>query len=85
MNDLTVKFLCEQYNIDPDIAEMVNKAEAELSERFRQIDDIAEFNQYKILKAFHERRVIPAAGRLQLLGGDHVLRRVPAGGNGIDS
>ncbi len=54
MNDLTVKFLCEQYNIDPDIAEMVNKAEAELSERFRQIDDIAEFNQYKILKAFHE-------------------------------
>ncbi len=54
MNDLTVKFLCEQYNIDPDIAQRVNKAEAELTERFRQIDDIAEFNQYKILKAFHE-------------------------------
>ncbi len=57
MNDLTVKFLREQFRIDEDIVEMVEKAEAELAEEFKAQDDIMEYNQYKVLKAFQDNRI----------------------------
>ena len=57
MNNLTVKFLREQFRIDEDIVEMVEKAEAELAEEFKAQDDIMEFNQYKVLKAFQDNRI----------------------------
>ncbi len=57
MNDLTVKLLCEQFGIDHETVEAVERAEASLADEFRKIDDICEYNQYKVLKAFQDNRI----------------------------
>ena len=57
MNELTVKYLCEQFKISDDIIDLVDKAEAELADEFRICDEIMEYNQYKVLKAFQENRI----------------------------
>ena len=40
MNNLTYNLLCKEYNIDKDLIELVESAEASLSDRFKEIDDI---------------------------------------------
>ncbi|MBQ9891305.1 MAG: methionine gamma-lyase family protein [Firmicutes bacterium] len=57
MNDKTVKLLRQQFRIDEDIVELVQKAEAELADEFKAQDEIMEYNQYKVLKAFQENRI----------------------------
>ena len=57
MNANTVKLLCQQLKIDEDIVDLVEKAEADLSGEFSKIDDICEYNQYKVLKAFQDNRI----------------------------
>lgn len=57
MTDLTIKLLCEQFGIEDDIIHLVECAEAELSDEFKLLDDIMEFNQYKVLKAFQDNRI----------------------------
>jgi len=61
MNELTKELLCKQYGIDRNIAEMVETAENELQDRFKEVDAIAEYNQYKVLKAFHNNRISDTA------------------------
>ena len=57
MNNRTVYILRQQFNIDTDIVDMVEKAEAELADEFKAQDDIMEYNQYKVLKAFQDNRI----------------------------
>lgn len=61
MIDITSDFLLEKYGISKDIIEFTEKAEARLSESFKKADDIATFNQYKVLNAFHDERLSTAA------------------------
>jgi len=57
MNTNTEKLLREAYGISEDVLKLVNETEAELSERFKLADDIAEYNQMKILNVFHDERL----------------------------
>ena len=57
MNEYTNRLLSSEYGISEKVIKLVSEAEAELEDRFKEIDDIAEYNQLKILKAFHEERL----------------------------
>lgn len=45
------------FKIDPKIIEAVNRAEEKSKDVFKRIDTIAEYNTYKVLKAFADHRV----------------------------
>ena len=53
MNEDIKRFLKTNYGIDAETAELVDKAESEITDVFRRYDETAEYNQYKVLKAFH--------------------------------
>ena len=53
----TDKFLIEELNIDPKILSYINEAEKQLEEQFKTLDDVTEFNQYKVLGALQKNRV----------------------------
>ena len=57
MNEYTNRLLSKEYGISENVIKLVSEAEAELEGRFKEIDDIAEYNQLKILNAFHEERL----------------------------
>ena len=57
MNSRIKDYLKEKYNISKDVIDIVEKAENDLQDRFKEIDDIAEYNQLKVLNAFHEERL----------------------------
>ena len=57
MNEFTTELLRKQFGIDSDIVEMVSKAELQLADEFKAQDDIMEYNQYKVLKAFQDCRI----------------------------
>ncbi|MBR5740576.1 MAG: methionine gamma-lyase family protein, partial [Firmicutes bacterium] len=48
------KFLIEKFGIDEKVIRLVNEAEAEVSDQFRELDDIMAYNQYKVLKVFQD-------------------------------
>lgn len=47
----------KQMGIDNNLLELSGKIEGELEERFKQIDDIAQYNQLKVLKAMQDNHV----------------------------
>lgn len=49
--------LKEQFRIDPKVLALVEEAQNEVSEKFRELDDIMAYNQYKILAAFQKNRL----------------------------
>ena len=57
MNDLTIKILCEQFRIDKDVLDIVENAENQIRDLFNLYDEISEFNQLKVLRAFQHSRV----------------------------
>ena len=57
MNQLSRDFLIKEYGISEDIIELVEDAQSEIRDTFSRLDDIEEFNQLKILKAFHDNKV----------------------------
>lgn len=50
----------EEYGIRPEVAGLVTEAEKELKERFREIDEIAEYNQLKVIRALQQEGVSEA-------------------------
>ena len=44
----------EHYNINPAFDELINDAERSLSDNFNKLEEISEFNQLKVLKAFNK-------------------------------
>ncbi|WP_353095235.1 methionine gamma-lyase family protein [Tissierella praeacuta] len=54
MNGLTIKRLCEQFDIDKEVVEFVNKKENLILDKFNRINEIKEYNQYKVINAMQE-------------------------------
>lgn len=50
----------EEYGIRPEVAGLVTEAEKELKDRFREIDEIAEYNQLKVIRALQQEGVSEA-------------------------
>lgn len=57
MNQYSIDFLKKEYGISEDIIEMTEKAQNELKDIFSELDNIAEYNQLKVLNAFHKNQV----------------------------
>ena len=57
MNDKTTELLKEKYGISDEVLEIVVNAEERLKDLFKRTDDIAEYNQIKVLNAFHEEKI----------------------------
>jgi len=54
---MTNEFLSKHYQISPEILALTTAAEEELTPQFTCAAQIAEFNQLKVLRAFHDHRV----------------------------
>ena len=54
---LSEEYLIERFGIDEKVIKLVNEAEAEVSDQFRELDDIMAYNQYKVLKVFQDNRM----------------------------
>ena len=57
MNEHTINTLCKQFSIDRVIIDYVNDKEKDIVEKFNTIDEIKEFNQYKVIKAMQDNRL----------------------------
>ncbi len=51
------EFLKNEFNVSREVLDMINSAETELNEQFKGINDIAELNELKVMKAFADNRV----------------------------
>lgn len=49
--------LINEFNIKEEVIDKVNNAEIELASRFKEIDEIREYNQYKVIRAFQKNKV----------------------------
>lgn len=50
-------FICENFNISADVLELIDNAEQDIEKSFKNIEDTAEINQMRVLKAFAENKV----------------------------
>ncbi|HZH92844.1 MAG TPA: methionine gamma-lyase family protein, partial [Tissierellaceae bacterium] len=57
MNELTVNYLCKQYGLDKDVVEFVNRMEELVKARFKTLEEIREYNQYKVIGAMQDNRL----------------------------
>ena len=57
METNTKSLLTGELGIDPKVLEAITKAESEISGQFAELDDIAAFNQYKVLSAFQKNKI----------------------------
>lgn len=57
MQQNTFNLLKEQFKIDEKVLNLVDEAEKEIENQTSQIDDIAAYNQYKVLAAFQKNRI----------------------------
>ena len=56
----TKEYLREKFSIEKNICDLAQKVDDEIKIRFQALDEIKEYNQYKVLKAFHNNRVSDA-------------------------
>lgn len=54
---LAKEILIREYNIHPRIIEIVEEAEKRAEKYFKNMDDIKEYNQYKVLSAFRKNKL----------------------------
>lgn len=57
MNELTINILCKQFGIDKAIIDYVLKKEKQIKDKFKLIDEIKEYNQYKVINAMQDSRL----------------------------
>lgn len=57
MNELTINILCKQFGINKEIIEFVSNKENLIINRFIEIDNIKQYNQYKVINAMQECRL----------------------------
>ena len=50
-------FLKEHFGVSEEILEIAEKAEKRAAEQFKRIDDMAQLNSIKVMKAFADNRV----------------------------
>lgn len=53
----TDRYLIDELKIDPGILEKISEAEAQLKDAFAKLDDVTEYNQYKVLAALQKNRI----------------------------
>lgn len=53
----TVQYLGEAYGISQETIDLVNQAQDQIKDVFARYDNITEYNQIKVLKAFHKNRI----------------------------
>ncbi|MDY6038103.1 MAG: methionine gamma-lyase family protein [Eubacterium sp.] len=53
----TRNFLKNNFNINEKVVKLINGCEAELMPAFAELDEITEYNQYKVLNAFQKNRI----------------------------
>lgn len=51
MHPNTLEYIQKQYRISPAVAALIAAAEQEVGAQFQRIDDVREYNQYKVLAA----------------------------------
>lgn len=57
MNELTINTLCKQFDLDNKVIKFINEKEKEILNKFDKINDIKEYNQYKVINAMQESRL----------------------------
>lgn len=57
MSTKTSQLLTQKLGIDPKIIDLINQAEGQLKEQYADLDDIMEYNQYKVLEVFQKCRI----------------------------
>lgn len=57
MNEYTIKLLCKQFSINKEVIDFVNKKEVLILDKFKDIDKIKEYNQYKVISAMQKSRL----------------------------
>lgn len=57
MNELTVNLLSKQFEVQKEVIKYVLSKEEEIKHRFKCIDEIKEYNQYKVINAMQESRL----------------------------
>ena len=57
MNELTINKLCQQFNLDKEIIEFINKKEKLILDKFNAVNEIKEYNQYKVINAMQKCRL----------------------------
>ncbi|WP_069649536.1 aminotransferase class I/II-fold pyridoxal phosphate-dependent enzyme [Caloranaerobacter ferrireducens] len=57
MDKATVNILCKHFDVKKKIIDLVLANEIELKEKFKQIDEIKEYNQYKIIIAMQKAKL----------------------------
>ena len=53
-------YIKENFGISEYVLNLTDKAEVKLSEQFKRVDEIAQINQLKVMKAFSDNRVSEA-------------------------
>ncbi|GMG97065.1 methionine gamma-lyase family protein [Tepidimicrobium xylanilyticum] len=57
MKELTVNLLCKLYGLDEKIIKFVDDKERLLKDKFNYIDEIREYNQYKVIRKIQESKL----------------------------
>lgn len=57
MQNNTHRLLTEKFGVSEKVLELISRAEEKTAERFRKLDDIKAYNQYKVLDVFRENRI----------------------------
>ena len=57
MSNLYSEYLINELHIDPEVIKLIDDAEIELSDLFKEADDICSINQLKVLKAFQDNHI----------------------------
>ncbi|MBU5426607.1 methionine gamma-lyase family protein [Tissierella pigra] len=57
MNRLTENILCKQFGIKEEVVKFVIQKEKLILDKFKDIDEIKEYNQYKVIKAMQQCRL----------------------------
>jgi len=57
MLQITKEYLYRQFSIEEPICQLAENIEREVKPKFEELDNIKEYNQYKVLKAFQDNRV----------------------------
>lgn len=57
MNKNTFEILCKEFDLNEKVVEYVNKKEESIQDKFKAIDEIREYNQFKVIKAMQENKL----------------------------
>lgn len=60
LNKLTANKLCKQFDLNNEVIQYVLKVEKTIKHRFEKIDEIKEYNQYKVIQGMQQSRLSSA-------------------------